>query len=86
MRGPKSRAGLIAYPVVASGDRPIAHTSTPTRKGPSAAAGRAVATLLEKIAAAVSTSTNVPMNSLKRFAPRLGMASIVEKLNYKVSR
>jgi hypothetical protein len=29
MRGPRSRAGFIAYPVVPPSDRPIAHTSVP---------------------------------------------------------
>src|SRR5439155_18246366 len=33
-RGPKSRAGLIAYPVGPPNDRPMAHTRIPTRNGP----------------------------------------------------
>ena len=35
MRGPRSRAGLMAYPVVPPSERPMAHTSMPTRYGPS---------------------------------------------------
>src|SRR5690349_7076066 len=33
MRGPRSRAGLIAYPVVPPNDNPIDHTSIPTTHG-----------------------------------------------------
>ena len=79
MRGPKSRAGFIAYPVVPSSDRPIAHTSTPTRNGPRAAAGPNNATFFEKIAATTVTRTNVPIVSLSKFAPKFQMAGEVER-------
>ena len=34
IRGPKSRAGLMAYPVVPPNPNPIPHTKIPTKKGP----------------------------------------------------
>src|SRR6266446_3868911 len=58
MRGPRSRAWLMAHPVVPPSDRPMAHTSTPTRYGPRAAAGPIKATFFEKIAATTVTRTS----------------------------
>src|SRR5437763_2468632 len=46
MRGPRSRAGLIAYPVVPPNESPIPHTKAPTRIGPRTAATTAGATRL----------------------------------------
>ena len=48
IRGPRSRAGLMAYPVVPPRERPIAQTSTPTRYGPRAGAGPPSATFFRK--------------------------------------
>jgi hypothetical protein len=79
MRGPRSRAGLMAYSVVPPSDSPIAQTRTPTKYGSRSAAGPDIVTRFEKIAAAATTSTNVPMTSLKKLAPKLRIAGIVEK-------
>src|ERR1700722_8387179 len=76
--GPKSRAGLIAYPVVPPSDKPIAHITAALRTVPSPATGPAP-TFPEKIAPTTVTSTKVPIISLSRFAPKLGMAGDVEK-------
>src|ERR1700722_8924475 len=76
--GPKSRAGLIAYPVVPPSDKPIAHITAALRTLPSPAT-EPVATFSEKIAPTTVTSTKVPIISLSRFAPILGMAGEVEK-------
>ena len=38
-RGPKSRAGLIAYPALGPYDMPIAPTAAPTSQGPMLPAG-----------------------------------------------
>src|SRR5216683_271054 len=66
-RGPRSRAGLIAYPVVPPSESPIPQTSAPTSIGPSPAATPAGATRFENSAVATSTRTKVPSTSLKKF-------------------
>src|SRR6516164_5801211 len=78
-RGPKSRAGLIAYPVVPPKDKPIPQTRLATREGPSALAGPVKETAFEKIAPTTKTRTNVPMNSLTTFAQTLRIAGAVQK-------
>src|SRR5207244_12573033 len=79
MRCPRSRAGLIAYPVVLPRDRPMPHTRLPTRYGPSPAAGPAAETLFEKIAPTTKTRTKVAMISLSKFATVLRIAGAVQK-------
>jgi PAS domain S-box-containing protein len=73
IRGPRSRAGLIAYPVVPPSERPITQTKQPTRYGPSPGA-IPLERALEKIAPTTNTSTNVPMISLMRLANTLRIA------------
>ena len=75
IRGPRSRAGLIAYPVVPPSESPIAHTSMPTRYGPSP--GGTVPVAFEPIAATTRIRTNVPSASEKRLGPRLSIAGDV---------
>src|SRR6266446_3481305 len=79
MRGPRSRAGLMAYPVGPPSDRPMPQTRLPTRYGPSPTAGPAVETLLEKIAPTTKTSTNVAITSLSKFVTVLRIAGAVQK-------
>src|SRR5207249_3477049 len=86
MRGPRSRAGLIAYPVVAPRDRPMPQTRLPTRYGPRPAAGPDAETLFEKIAPTTKTSTKVPMTSLSKFATVLRIAGAVQNSGAHGSR
>ena len=67
IRGPRSRAGLIAYPVVPPSERPITRTSRATAKGPDAR-WRSAEVKITK------TSTNVPMISEIRFQSGLRIA------------
>src|SRR5882762_4297859 len=67
MRGPRSRAGLIAYPVGPPSDIPIPQTRLPARYGPSPAAGPAPETRYEKIASLTKTSTKVSLISLNNY-------------------
>src|SRR3954453_17092811 len=76
MRGPRSRAGLIAYPVGPPSDRPMPSTSRPTISGPSAVSAVA---LLAKNARIPNTSTKVPMISVIMFDTGLRIAGPVEK-------
>src|SRR5215472_16929159 len=78
-RGPRSRAGLIAYPVVPPSDRPIPQTSAPTSTGPNPGATPAGAIRFEKSAVATSTSTNVPTTSLRKFQNGAYTAGAVAK-------
>src|SRR5437867_7990386 len=79
MRGPRSRAGLIAYPVGPPSDNPIPQTKLPTRYGPSPEAGPVAETPLEKIAPTTKTSTKVAMTSLSKFVTPLRIAGAVQK-------
>jgi hypothetical protein len=79
IRSPKSRAGLIGKQVVPPRHRPIAHTTAPTRNGPSPGAGPDVESALEKMAATITTRTKVPRISLSRFAPVLRILGVVQK-------
>src|SRR6266436_1124947 len=79
MRGPRSRAGLIAYPVGPPRDIPMPQTRLPTRYGPSPAAGPAAETRFEKIAPTTKTSTKVAMISLSKFVTVLRIAGAVQK-------
>ena len=56
------------------------HPRQPTRKGPTPAATPVADTRAEKIAAATSVSTNVPITSLVKFAPTWRTAGIVQKV------
>src|SRR5882724_11329779 len=67
IRGPRSRAGLIAYPVDPPNESPIPQTNAPTRIGPRPAATPAGATRFENRAVATITRTKVPSTSLKKF-------------------
>jgi hypothetical protein len=67
IRGPRSRAGLIAYPVEPPKERPIPQTNAPTSIGPKPAATPAGATRFENKAVATSTRMKVPSTSLKKF-------------------
>src|SRR6266478_4014866 len=78
-RGPRSRAGLIAYPVVPPSESPIPQTRLPTRYGPRPAAGPVAATLFEKIAPTTKTRTKVAMISLNRFEIEARIAGAVQK-------
>src|SRR4051812_26491589 len=78
-RGAKSRAGLIAYPVLPPRDRPIDHTNAPTRTGPSPGANPPGAIRRENSAVETRIKTNVPSASLKKFQSHLGMAGEVQK-------
>src|SRR5208282_2865507 len=80
MRGPKSRAGLIAYPVVAPSERPIPQTKDATRYGPSPAPTPLAETSFEKIAAITNTSTRVARISLTRFHAALRIAGAVQNM------
>src|SRR3954447_17060612 len=77
MRGPRSRAGLIAYPVGPPSESPIASTSRPTSRPPSPNDGAAIAALA-KIASTPNTSRNVPMISVTMFATVLRIAGAVQ--------
>src|SRR6266571_4135252 len=79
MRGPKSRAGLMAYPVVPPKLRPMPQTRLPTRYGPKPAAGPPAATAFEKMAPATSTRMKLPMISLSRLAAGWRIAGDVQK-------
>ena len=74
--GARSRAGLIAYPVVPPSESPIPHTSTPTRYGPipTASSGE----IFAKIDPTPTSSTVVPMISLIRFAGVFRIAGPVQ--------
>src|SRR4030081_1706111 len=80
MRGPRSRAGLIAYPVGPPSESPMAITITPTSKGPNPFARSEPGTKLpgERTARSASTSANPPMNSDRRLAPGCRIAVVVE--------
>src|SRR5277367_4306279 len=80
MRGPKSRAGLMAYPVVPPSESPMPHTSAPTRYGPRPPAGPVAATCFEKIVATTNTSVSVPITSLMKFHAGLRIAGTVQKI------
>ena len=75
MRGPKSRAGLIAYPVVGPKEKPTAKITSPTIIGPNPAA-----TLLGPIAMIVITKTAVPSASPKKFEGVWRIAGAVENI------
>src|SRR5712692_6230524 len=85
IRGARSRAGLIAYPVVPPSERPIPQTRQATRYAPSPEGNPAAEdTALEKMAATTNTRTSVPMISLTRFAMRLRIAGAVQNTaNFK---
>src|ERR1039458_543963 len=65
-RGPKSRAGLMAYPVVPPSDNPIAHTSADTMYGPRPGVSPVGDSALEPIAATTTISSMVPITSQNR--------------------
>src|ERR1041385_7760242 len=79
-RGPRSRAGLIAYPVGPPSDSPIENTSSPTRNGPNPASQplSGLRFLGLRIASTPSTRKNVPIASVIRFAAGLRIAGIVQ--------
>src|SRR5580658_6284670 len=79
-RGPKSRAGFIAYPVGPPRLRPSAHTRTPHNHGPNPG-GRPLAdtALLPKLKPTTIRQV-VAMISVSRFAGRLRMAGAVQKI------
>jgi hypothetical protein len=77
-RGPKSRAGLIAYPVVAPSDSPMAQTRHPTRNGVKPATAPVVRTSLEVTDPTRMTSTKVAAISLNRLKPNERMAGAVQ--------
>src|ERR1700692_3978189 len=77
-RGPKSRAGLIAYPVVAPGDSPMPKKGHPTRNGFKPATAPVVRTSLEVTDPTRMTSTKVAAISLKRLKPKERMAGAVQ--------
>src|SRR5258708_34799313 len=79
MRGPRSRAGLIAYPVGPPRERPMPQTRLPTRYGPSPAAGPAAETPFEKIAPTTNTSTKNAKILLSKFQKALRNARAVTK-------
>src|SRR6266849_321584 len=78
-RGPKSRAGFIAYPVDPPRPRPIAHTRTPHSHGPNPA-GRPVddTDLLTKLKPTTIRQI-VAIVSVSRLAGRFRMAGAVQK-------
>src|SRR5260370_39595975 len=78
-RGPKSRAGLIAYPVVAPSDSPMAQTRHPTRNGVKPATAPVLRTSFEVTDPTRMTSTTVAAISLKRLTPKERMAGAVPK-------
>src|SRR5438105_4673929 len=80
MHGPRSRAGLIAYPVGPPSERPIAITITPTSTGPKPFARSDPGTRLpgDSTASSASTSANPPMNSEAKFAAGCRIAGVVE--------
>jgi hypothetical protein len=78
IRGPRSRAGSMAWPIVPPSERPMAQTRHPTRKGPRPAATPCCETAIEKIAPAISTRMKVAMISLMRFAAAFRMAGAVQ--------
>lgn len=65
-RGPKSLAGLIAYPVVPPMESPIAQTRPPTKQAPKA--GDKPMFAGEKIECIPITRIMVPNISLRKFA------------------
>src|SRR5579864_5779333 len=67
MRGPRSRAGLIAYPVGPPSDSPIPQTRQATRYGPYPGMKPVPATAFEKIAPTTKTRMKVPIISLTAF-------------------
>ncbi len=73
--GPRSRTGLIAYPVGPPKLNPIPSTNNATGKASSAPR------LLEgeAINSMQSTNTNVPRNSVRKLWPELLIAGLVEK-------
>src|ERR1035438_8593471 len=78
-RGAKSRAGLIAYPVLPPRERPIDQTSAPTRTGPNPGAHPPGAMRRENSAVETRIKTNVPRASLKKFHGHLRIAGDVQK-------
>src|SRR3981189_1927496 len=79
-RGPKSRAGFIAYPVGPPRLRPIDQTRTPHSHGPNPA-GRPVGdtALLPKLKPTTIKQV-VAMISVSKFAGRLRIAGPVQKM------
>src|SRR5882757_9192365 len=83
MRGPRSRAGLIAYPVDPPNESPIPQTNAPTRIGPRPAATPAGATRFENRAVATITKTKVPSTSLKKFqSGRYTAGAVAKQANF----
>src|SRR5262245_10205363 len=79
-RGPKSRAGLIAYPVGPPSDSPIANTSNPTSNGPNPVAQPAPERLpVDGIVSEPKTSAAVPMISQIKFPATSRIAGAVQK-------
>ena len=81
MRGPRSRAGLIAYPVGPPSDRPMTRTSRPTGRAPVSShppVARSAAKTCGTIARIPNTNMNVPTISVIRFAAVLRIAGPVE--------
>src|ERR1035438_4990739 len=78
-RGPKSRAGFIAYPVGPPRLRPSAQTRTPHSQGPNPA-GRPVdeTALLPKLKPTTIKHV-VAIISVSRFAGRLRIAGMVQR-------
>src|SRR5665647_252462 len=72
MRGPRSRAGLIAYPVGPPRLAPIPTISRPTASGPSPDGVCPLTTTQ-------NTSTKVPMASVTKFQPYERMAGPVHE-------
>src|SRR6267143_6248358 len=78
-RGPKSRAGLIAYPVGPPRPRPMAHTRIPHNHGPIPIGRPVVDTAgLPKLKPTTIRQV-VAIISLNRFEGRLRMAGVLQK-------
>ena len=76
IRGPRSRAGLIAYPVGPPSARPM---PTPEGDQQCPVASEAVKAPSEsRVASTPNTSMNVPMISVTRLAPVLRIAGPVQ--------
>src|SRR5258706_2019365 len=78
-RGPKSRAGFIAYPVGPPRLKPSAHTSTPHNQGPNPAGRPVVDTALLPKLKPTTIRHVVAMTSVSRLAGRLRIAGAVQK-------
>src|SRR5699024_4493713 len=70
--GPKSRAGLIAYPVAAPSDTPTASINKPTAIGERPQEKAVQPTINNK----AKSKTNVPITSLRRFC--IGLLTLTE--------